>query len=460
MENDTRSSMNIQDTEDIGDIKFSMEMGDMPLSMEAEVTPAAETEAESDTASVTNLAKLMLQKPDFCSCNKPVLNNVCFMAMDIGSTHQRVVTFTPDWKEQSDVIVMDTAYNQLPDDVDTSNCSSASGSITDNLEMVITCKNPTSKTAIKSARVVKHSLMKRLNRPERSLTADASKVDSSSTYVNIICNAAVTTLLQRVKNEEIVSADCNVDLTISLPPDDANLKARTDACKERLEGIYEVEFIRLGITVTVIFEAQSIFTGSEPLGAALYQIMSDDFDEEQTCAFLDCGGRSSGVILFNDGLLMEASSYSFATGGSSLLNTLADKIASEVGIQRPRIDVLLKTLNTGIYKDGGKPIDVSKCIEEAKKDISESLYNGLSQATALNNLQATDLEHIYCSGRTFGETIMKNKSTGAERVASDSICNYLAKLNFEKSPNTKFVRVVNESAVVAGMMYVRLNNIK
>lgn len=376
-------------------------------------------------------------------------DTIIHCAMDIGSTHQRVKTFTLDLEKQSDVICLDTPYNLIDEDETVLNCKPASTAINDNLDMTIVCLNPKEETMVKKARVVKGSMMQILNRTPRGITADVSKVDAMTTYINIVCNAAIVTLLTRLDQKCRPSEKAIIDLTVSIPPDDANIKERTDSFVQRLEGEYKVTFNTLNTTVTVCIKGERIKIASEPLAAAFYTVMDEDFDQDSTSIFLDCGGRSSGIVAYTNGTLMEASSYAFAVGGSNMLNMLADKIASEHKIQRPRIEVLNKTIKTGIYKFGSKKINVINCIDAVKKEMAEAIYNGLSQGISFNQLQSSDVETIFCSGRSFG-------ITHSEQGESPSLCKNIQKLYAEKSPYTVFARVADEFAIVRGLVYVRI----
>ena len=402
--------------------------------------------------SILDLEKALKSNINLEECTCVTDGHPMYIATDIGSTTQRTILFSPPGDMQSAPVKMGTSFCSVPSEADYSYCMGASNSIIDNLDLEIHCSNPNENTFVRDMRIVKGSLLNRLNLSERELTSDASKVDSVGMYVNILCNISVLMLAERVTNKESLSEIQEIDVTVALPPDDANIADRVRLFKSRLMGSYSVVFNRLGVTVRFNIDAKNIYTGSEPLGAALYRIMADDdIDTETNCGFLDCGGRSSGTIFFVDGVLKEGSSYAFPIGGVSLLDALADRIAEINHIQRPRLEAMYKVLETGIYKYGGQKLQVADAITEAKKTVAEELFNGLSRGLALNKLQAVDLERVYCSGRTFGVT---QSDTG--NVLSQSVCTFLKQLFREKSPSTEFIRECDDTAVVKGMVYVRM----
>lgn len=405
----------------------------------------------------------MLTKPaDFDVCIQEDKSSAVYLAMDVGSTTQRIINFGLDMEEPQDLVLLSTAYASISVEKTIAACASASQSIIDNLELIIKCNNPTQSTRIKSAHVVKGSLLKRINMTEKVLTADASKVDDEGTYINILANTSIMLLARAIQCgiqiPEIRKA--TIDLTVSLPPDDANLIERVNRFKDRLVGNYSVEFVRLGKTVNFEFKNGLILTGSEPLGAAIAKIMEDDFDQDQTCAFINCGGRSSGAILYVDGLLKEGSSFSFAVGGFNMLNILADKIAELHHTSRPRYEILTKVLETGVYREGAKKDSAIQAIAAAKDEMADAIYNGLSQALSHNQVSATEIANVYCSGRTFGVTADKGVCTeeGVQDVTilSDSICANLMHRFAEKSPETLFSYDNDQANVARGMLFIRL----
>lgn len=403
-----------------------------------------------------NLESYLRCVPEFSKYKNAMPQGEPTIAIDIGSTTQRCVLFNlVDDEQQSQVLSTPTEYALVNKDI--SNTASGSPCPLDNLEVIINCKDPSDATAIKQAHIVKNTLLRKLNLPQRALTSDIAKVDAESTYMNILVNVATVLLSRAIAGEATVGSRVfDVDLTVSLPPDDAVVRSRTDLFKDKLKGTYEVDFVRLGIKVQFRLNPASIYIGSEPLAAALQQLIGLDLPEDNNYLFVDCGGRSLGIIPFVDENLREGSAAAFAIGGTTLLNELADEIASKLKIQRPRPEMMVKVLETGLFKTGAKSINVVEQIENAKQSIAERLDLSIAQALSGNSVQGADFARVYCSGGTFGVTT--DAKTGT--VVSDSIMAKLRQLYAAKSPFTEFFREPNRETVAKGLVWVRMRYIQ
>lgn len=416
-------------------------------------TTVGETES-SEFVSVKpgmNLSESLKLPPRCEEFTNKFENGALCLAVDIGSTTQRCILFNPvNEDQQSRVFSTPTEYAMVQKDI--SNTIGGSGCTLDNLELKIDCLDPGSETMVKSVHIVKGTLLKKLNLPPRALTADVAKVDAESTYVNILSNIAMSFLAKIVDSESRVpQRTIDVDLTVSLPPDDAIVRERTDLFIDRIKGTYTVDFMRLGVKVTFRLTPKSIFIGSEPLAAAIQQLIELDLDEDDNYIFIDCGGRSSGVVLFVDGNLREGSATAFPTGGTTLLNELANEVAASYKVQRPRPETMERVLATGKFKAGAKSIPVLKEIETAKRSVAERLDLGIAQALAANNVQGADFARVYCSGGTFGVAVDESG-----KLVSDSIMQMLKELFEDKSPYTEFCREPNRETVAKGLVWVRL----
>lgn len=401
---------------------------------------------------VMDIMHVLMEPFNIKDCSKQAVDRQVYMATDVGSTMQRSMSFSLNGKLQSTVIEYDTRYCPIDMNTDFTVTTSASPSIQDNLDLTIRCNNPNQMTKIKGIRIVKGSLQKIMNLPERVLTADTSKVDSEGTYVNVLSSIAVMLLGRCIFNNETVTDKYLVDATISLPPDDASSTDRVNTFKECLQGDYTVTFNRLGVSIN--FDINQILVASEPVGAAYSIMYNDKLDEDGTYAFVECGGRSSGVVFYERGNLKQGSSYSFPIGGFMLIDKVSEEIVSSRHLQKPRSDVLLKTLATGLYRYGADLMDVSKELDRAKNSFAEELYNGISAALALNKIPATDIITVYCTGRTFGEARRSNEEQ--DLVVSRSVGEFLHERFVEKSPKTQFIFNQNSHLVVRGLVLYRI----
>lgn len=370
----------------------------------------------------------------------------CNIAMDIGSTQTRSAAYDAA-ANISDSIILDSNFEIFTRDI--SHAASPSDTLIGNLDMIITDETAGQKVRprITTEHVIKGDLLSAITTETQITGASVSKVDQKATYINAISNVAIVLLQQfaeRGKTEEIV----NVNMTISLPPEDTKNISKLKVFRESLAGTYSVEFIRLGITVKFTIP-ENIKIISEPESVAVYLSVNnalEDEDDAVVCV-LDIGGRSTGITFISNKHLLVDNCATVNKGGSQLAAITAREIASAYNIQEPEIPRVMRSLATGTFKIGAQKLDVSEQINAAKTEFAASIVNELIRAVDNNTIQLQSISNIYCSGRTF-----------MDAPKSPSLMTFIEREYKTKSAYTAFKRIEEINPILTGLCYTGIMN--
>ncbi len=367
------------------------------------------------------------------------------IAMDMGSTETRTIQFDMQGNI-GDTLKIDSNYAIVTRDL--SNMTANTRDIESQLEMVITDTTADQKASplFSQLRIVKGKLMRVLNSHTTRTTANSSKIDQVPTFVNCLANTALNILLRGAEEGGIPNGVTEVDLTVSLPPEDTSSPVRLDVFKQRLAGVYAVEFVRLGCTIQISLSQERIFIFSESNAVAITQQMQAPAQPDDTLAFIDVGGRSTGISFVYNGVLLEDGCVTESIGGQKMKELVAQRVCNQLNTQIPADDTILQALDTGKIRMGAKYVDISALITESKREVAEQIFNAFMLALDRNGLQAQQLTRVFCSGRSFGI------SKDGEFVTSPSMMTMLEEMFKERAPYTEFTLVDNADPIVYGLV--------
>lgn len=370
------------------------------------------------------------------------------LAQDMGSTETRTIVFSMSG-DISDVVRTNSNFAIVTRDI--SHILTRNKDLMSQLELIIHNKSASQQTdpIFQDLHIVKGPLAQTVSTFTSRTTANSSKIDQLATYANSIANIAINILLIAAEQGGLPDHTLDVDLTMALPPEDTIAPVRLELFSQRMQGLYEVEFPRLGCTVSFQIKAENIHVFSESNAVAIAQQATAPFDVDDTVGFIDVGGRSTGFSFVHGGILLEDGCVTEGIGGQKLKELISRRVSNMLNTQTPSDDVILRSLDTGKIRLGAQSMNIGPCINEAKEEVAEQIFNGFMLAVDRNGLQAQQISKVYCSGRSFGI------SKDGDYVTSDSMCTSLERMFKERSPYTEFALVSVNDPIVTGLVYAR-----
>lgn len=385
---------------------------------------------------------------DFEFATKTVPMTSLMLAQDMGSTETRTIVFSMEG-DISDVVRMDSNFAVVNRDI--SHILTRNKDLMSQLEMILHNKSADQQTdpIFKDLHIVKGPLAQTVSTFTSRTTANSSKIDQLATYANSIANIAINILLASVNLGGLPDHTLDIDLTMALPPEDTIAPVRLELFSQRMHGVYEVEFPRLGCSVSFEIKPENIHVFSESNAVAVAQQATAPFEPEDTVGFIDVGGRSTGFSFVHGGVLLEDGCVTEGIGGQKLKELISRRVSNMLNTQTPSDDVILRSLSTGKIRLGAQSMNIGPCINEAKEEVAEQIFNGFMLAVDRNGLQAQQISKVYCSGRSFGV------SKDGDYITSDSMCTNLERMFKERSPYTEFALVDVNDPIVTGLVYAR-----
>ena len=366
------------------------------------------------------------------------------LAMDVGSTSERTLVYADDLTEMSTPLVMESQYTPLTRD--TTNIKSASSAIEDNLEIKIT---PQDKTHIigESIRIFKGSLRKAMNGTFMPMSSSTSKVEQTTTYINIYANAALAILYTMIRDHTFTH-ECHMKLTVSLPCEDLENVDRKSVFTHRLCGRYHIEFPRLspGAAFDLVIAPEDVLVDSETNAVIYHYFTKHQRVQEGNVLFIEGGGRNLAFGCVQDGIILQDMLISTAGGGTKFHDLVGKEITNRYNFQKPKAEFIERILETGYTWNGAEKVSVIPAINAAKEEYVSHMMSGLMQALDQAQLSADSIQCIVCNGRLFKSTNRKN-SEGQIVEKSPSLVDYLKQSFNMISPQTKFELLCSENEV-------------
>ena len=370
------------------------------------------------------------------------------IAQDMGSTETRTVIFDGD-ANTSDVVHLDSNYTLVNRDI--SHVVTKNKPLDAQLELIMNKISSTEDADIsfKDIHIVKGALMNTLSTFASRTTANSSKIDQIPTYINSIANIAINLLLASADKGSIPDGTVEIDLTIALPPEDTSSPVRLELFADRIAGIYKVEFPRLDCSISFEITKDRIHIFSESNAVAIALQTTSPIAEDDTVAFIDVGGRSTGYSFVRNGVLLEDGCVTEGIGGQKLKELVSRQVSNKLNTQSPSDEAVLRSMSTGHVKLGMQQMNVSQCITDSKEEVAEQIFNGFMLAIDRNGLQAQEISKVYCSGRSFGV------SSHEGYVVSPSMMTMIEKMFKERCPYTQFELIDIEDPITIGLVYAR-----
>jgi hypothetical protein len=375
------------------------------------------------------------------------------IAIDAGSTQTRCLVYDLNPNSQdhipNDVFVQDSEYLILSTSIES--IKSPTRSIENNLEMVIECKNPGNPCYNK--RVIKGGLRRSISERSNLLASSGPKTRQEALYVNIIANTAITYLLFAFIRGHRATGLIEAPIHIALPSDDINSTENYNLFLNNICDIYTISFPRLRENISFKISKDNLSVISESDAVAIYANVKYVDSSDSSNVYITCGGRSTGISASKSGILLSGDGLTVPVGGNSILNDIAKGASNITNCGYPSTMAVRNSLSTGIIKVGAQEFDISDVITEAKSKLVLPIYSGIQQLLAINDLYATDVSTVYCSGRSFGQSVQDCK------VVSPSIFEALHSMYSPLSSGTKFILLSEDNPVVRGLMYADCLNV-
>lgn len=368
------------------------------------------------------------------------------LAIDMGSTQCRTNALLKGGSdpEESGIIEMDSIYGIVNSDI--SGYSSNSSAVIDNLELEI--KSLTEGTFIKEEHVIFGSLRGSISLTSSHLSSSSAKLNQKDTYINIISNIGIMTLLDNLANKQY-ARETRISLQMSLPPEDAgNVKRRQDA-EAYLKGIYSVRFPRLGCEIAI--NIVDLRLESEPRAAAIGYAMAHDVSNKNI-VFIDCGGRDTSFAGIVKGQLLENKQYTSKDAGLALARAVANNLSEQYGIEEMDLEDIIEAIPSGFLQRGRDEYDLSMALESAKVDMAESLAGAVREYSDRVKRPLTTWTDVVCCGRTFGVTVNPKTSM----TTSESLATFIEQNLLTNGLNAQFEVYARRNLICQGLTYLWL----
>lgn len=260
-------------------------------------------------------------------------------------------------------------------------------------------KQSTSKEAIfDKVRVVRGTKMLDYNKTEQRISSINQKIETPLFYINIV-DAIGYAICQKYNGE--LPSYVKVAAGVALPPDDRNSSINTEKFFTQLIGKYTWEHKESGVQILIEIVGAKVLTEPEAFINGYHIREGEEFPGVEL--HVNMGGRSTGVELLIDGVLIDSASKTLPYGGTQLAENLGELLAKTRGGRAPQARALKKALETGFLKSGRSEIDITSEITAVKKEMAVRLKEDIKRVVfdMQPNYAPTDVEVFSVSGRTF-----------------------------------------------------------
>lgn len=290
-----------------------------------------------------------------------------------------------------------------------------------------------------------------LGKTSPRLISAVSKVQQRQTYVNILSSIAITLLSKVAITSTSFSSAVDIDLSVTLPPEDMIIEDTAVIFKQRLKGQYKVKFPMMDYVLHFNIPEENIHVLSEPyaVGNALPR-QDVAFEREVVC---DIGGRSTGCILVTNGRVNRKFQTTSMLCGQDLVKILTRLINRNLNLSISEREITPEIFSTGILYYNATSYDVVDLINKAKTLFARKIFDMYLGFLDESGELVTNINKITFAGRVFTEI----ESNG--EIVSPSMLYKLRREINELSPNTKVELFSLEYPILTGLMRERLQNI-
>lgn len=375
------------------------------------------------------------------------------IASDVGSSGTRSCTFdSTDFSNVSEILDIESAYTECTNNLD--RFPSSSKNVIDNLQFIIDDITPNKDSKMFSnTQILKGSLMNQVTMQRERVTASESKIETQVTYTNILCSIALRALLLSSTEDEAIGK-LDVDLTVALRPRDTATQIRCNYFKDRMSGIYTIELPRLNYKVEVTIHRDNIYLEDEASALLRYWATASegiDVSKIKNAMVVDCGGSSTDIGVFRNGVIYREASQSYPYAGSNIETLINNNLQSEHGLSLLDKDEMLDVLNLG-YALSCKDFSAVNAIQSAKADLCKRLINYINERLTVSETQIKAMEYIICNGKAFRESGVEDTDYYVPSVI-EPLEDYIK----SQSPRTEVTYLGNDYAILYGLIFYRIS---
>lgn len=376
-----------------------------------------------------------------------------YTAIDAGSNGTRSMLFNlDDITKTSEVLEIESQYAEVSGLPETT--LSASKDIADNLYFII--NDITEGKEIKlfqKTNILKGSLMRQVTRQSEQVSSSESKAETAVTYVNILTNLIVRTLLLS-ESPKGHYAHYKFDITAALRPNDATVEARCNQFISRLQGKYEVQMPRLNYSAIIEISPDDIYIESEPNAILRFWAVKNmkDLKTIRNVILFDGGGSSTDIGVFRDGVLFDAASVNKPYAGSNFENMVGMLLERQYGLSSLSKEDKLDAIKKG-YALNFEDYSAVDAIKTGKKEYTKRLLGWLNEALNMAETQIKAIDYIICTGNLFRES-------GSGEFTVPSVVSVLGNQIAKLSPRTKVKHIKQDHAMVYGLAVYRVSRAK
>lgn len=382
------------------------------------------------------------------------------LTADLGSTGTRTQIYSTSegTLRKGEIFEVPSEYSEVLEGASIDHLTSKSKTLNDLLEFLITDvtegKPYEDKVFGLTRHFVKGGVMLDMGANVVKAVSDLGKAEQESTFVNIILNTVIRILNQQHETR-VRYKQYKIDLTLALTNEDTQNINRLNRFKYRLAGRYKVELPRLGFSVDLVFEEQSIYVEDESLAVLRYwktinHELADAFD---TVFVVDGGGRSVDIGYLENDRLVNAGCKSLAFGANRIIQeALKNYTNTTTESFTPNTRQMTKAVETGYLQRGGHKIAIPENIHVAKTLVAKDIVAGFNEIFQNSReITAEGVALILTAGGCFNDT-------GEEDTENyvPSLTAYLQQEYSKLSQYTQFDRITEQYPIVHGLLYFRL----
>lgn len=299
--------------------------------------------------------------------------------------------------------------------------------------------------------IIRGKMAASLGNNSARLRTALSKVYQRQTYINILSSIGITLMSKAALTSTPFGPAIDIDLSVTLPPEDLIIDKTEETFKQRLIGQYSVRFPQMNYEVRFNISEENIHVSSEPYAVGKALPREDlEFQKEVIC---DIGGRSTGCILVTNGRVNKKFQTSSTLCGQTLVKILTGLINRTLNIPITEREVSPEIFSTGILYYNATSYDVVDLINRAKTSFVNRIVQMYLSFLDESNEAVTCINKLTVSGRVFTEIERDGK------IVSPSILYRLRREINELSPNTSIELFKVDYPILVGLMRERLQNI-
>lgn len=270
------------------------------------------------------------------------------------------------------------------------------------LESLITNTSTAPGQVFDKTRVIRGVKLVDSRRTISRINSSINKVNTPAFYLNLIDGIAYGIIQDSARRGIGLAETYHVSMFASLPPDDVKSSKSKAQFLRGIKNSFQWHSPDLNVTFNIVVDNCGIST--EPGAALKYQMATGEDFDDSTVLGIDGGGRSIGVEVMEEGIIVDHLSTAFRYGGTQLIQDVSSLFVSEHGTE-PTESALREALKTGKVSIGNATHDIVDMIQQAKKDLAQRIFNDI--VTDVFDKGSVKLEHlnkVIFTGRLFTKT--------------------------------------------------------